>query len=780
MPTAESPAGDPDVAGLTTEESEEDSAQRRAVGQSVTLGSRVLRVVIEGLAVEDARAAVVTVTGVDERSFDRSVATDEQWLTYVKWVQRSLNRVVGSALEIDGQPGPQIQDAVRTFQRREGLPTSGRVDPKTEAALIGYDVAQNYAPQWPDDVRGSWPCQGLSSEFGLDPFFAAAAERREDVRVDTLEVAVDHPVHLIATTRVPLTDGIESDDGTTVYEVRVTLDPAAVFHGRVTREDGVAASEAQVGIVQLEDDFPIDKDGVGVKCGADGAFDIRVAIAGPYALASYEEGRRPTTMRVEAVLGSRHDLGDIVIEPGHAITGFARRGDEPLAGAAIDAIPPTWRTASPPGVGEEAVSWSVYEGRSFRGDGWSMHLLWLAPGFDTEGANPRENGRFELGRQRVGCDASGAFAFRGLGEGEYILRIREVPGAPESLPGLWDDAGGKERYRINGDKPALLVRAPEHGVEFAMRWTTLRFELSGDLAREDDGRLLLKKRSAYATPVDENGVDLRLVADPNAKGLNFVPEIITTQFALSKDETSYAFQAPPEQELTGEVVFPGRPPSPFAFRTAKSGGEVVVPVELEPIQETATLVIALENPRDEISDTFRVRSWRDGMYEFPPDIRKVAVVDGQLKIEDLFPGTHRVELCAGKNGYEQGLFHRTTFEIELDPGQVVTRPVTMPKGAGLRVTVRGEDGKLLSGEYEFFDDKGNRKWLNLFVDVGGGRYGGSSWKIYPYANHESFSELSPGGYELLLRSSGYEEKRVMVDLRQGEYEDVEVTLSESR
>ncbi len=67
---------------------------------------------------------------------------------------------------------------------------------------------------WPAEIRDSWPCHGLTSEFDLDPFFPHALE---------LEVEVDHPDHLSERTRIPLSRGVELANGKTVYEVRVRL-----------------------------------------------------------------------------------------------------------------------------------------------------------------------------------------------------------------------------------------------------------------------------------------------------------------------------------------------------------------------------------------------------------------------------------------------------------------------------------------------------------------------------------------------------------------------------
>lgn len=120
-------------------------AEEAPGGVSAFLGTRVLRVILEGITKEDARMTTVTLSGVDERA------------------------------------------------------------------------------KWPLEIRDSWLCEGLTSEFDLDPFFARLAERIDSLRVDELEVEVDHPDYLREKTRVSLSRGVDLTNGKTVYEARVRL-----------------------------------------------------------------------------------------------------------------------------------------------------------------------------------------------------------------------------------------------------------------------------------------------------------------------------------------------------------------------------------------------------------------------------------------------------------------------------------------------------------------------------------------------------------------------------
>ena len=325
------------------------------------------------------------------------------------------------------------------------------------------------------------------------------------------------------------------------------------------------------------------------------------------------------------------------------------------------------------------------------------------------------------------------------------------------------------------------MRAPGHGVVLEFRETSIHFELAGDLESEDEGRLVLRTKSAHPTPVDETGKDLRLVADPLANNLNFTPEYLSTQFLLSGEEPTYVLQAPPNKHMTGEVTFPGRQPVPLDFSTPEPGGEFVIPIRLVRGEEgqEATLVIELETPPAEIPETFTVLLWRGGKHGLldKPESRLVEVGSGQLRVEGLFPGKYHVRVRAGVDrSYPTGLFFEYELDLELHPGQVVTRSILLQRCAGLRVTVRDEGGALVGGEFEFFDHLGLPARLLLVVGEGQRRRG-NYHTIFPYGTHESSNPLRPGRYRLVLLSPGYAKRSVMVELRAGAYEDVDVTLS---
>ena len=54
---------------------------------------------------------------------------------YIRWVQSSLNKILGLRLAVDGIMGPATRSAVRSFQQRKGLAVDGILGSQTEASL---------------------------------------------------------------------------------------------------------------------------------------------------------------------------------------------------------------------------------------------------------------------------------------------------------------------------------------------------------------------------------------------------------------------------------------------------------------------------------------------------------------------------------------------------------------------------------------------------------------------------------------------------------------------
>jgi len=64
------------------------------------------------------------------------IEEEPQGANYIRWVQTSLNRIMGLRLDVHGIMEPQTRSAIRSFQRRQGLPVTGTVGPETEQALV--------------------------------------------------------------------------------------------------------------------------------------------------------------------------------------------------------------------------------------------------------------------------------------------------------------------------------------------------------------------------------------------------------------------------------------------------------------------------------------------------------------------------------------------------------------------------------------------------------------------------------------------------------------------
>lgn len=59
---------------------------------------------------------------------------------YIKWIQQSLNRILGLRLAEDGIMGAQTRSAIRSFQQKHGLKADGVVGERTEAAIKGASM----------------------------------------------------------------------------------------------------------------------------------------------------------------------------------------------------------------------------------------------------------------------------------------------------------------------------------------------------------------------------------------------------------------------------------------------------------------------------------------------------------------------------------------------------------------------------------------------------------------------------------------------------------------
>ncbi len=66
-------------------------------------------------------------------SFEGEVSRKSR--VYIRWVQQSLNQILGTRLAIDGVIGSQTRSAIRSFQTRHGLVVDGIVGPLTERVI---------------------------------------------------------------------------------------------------------------------------------------------------------------------------------------------------------------------------------------------------------------------------------------------------------------------------------------------------------------------------------------------------------------------------------------------------------------------------------------------------------------------------------------------------------------------------------------------------------------------------------------------------------------------
>lgn len=65
----------------------------------------------------------------------------------IRWIQGTLNKILGLSLKVDGVMGAQTRSAIRSFQQKQGLIVDGIVGQKTEQALIALSGTSSQSQQ---------------------------------------------------------------------------------------------------------------------------------------------------------------------------------------------------------------------------------------------------------------------------------------------------------------------------------------------------------------------------------------------------------------------------------------------------------------------------------------------------------------------------------------------------------------------------------------------------------------------------------------------------------
>jgi Putative peptidoglycan binding domain/Extensin-like protein C-terminus len=122
---------------------------------------------------------------------DRESASVPEWLeaaletevdrrssAYVRWVQRTLNKILGTRLAVDGVLGASTRSATRSFQRSRGLKADGIVGAQTERALIDSGAGSPPAPAAPPGPIPSLPTRPSPASARACPEPARRGEDR--------------------------------------------------------------------------------------------------------------------------------------------------------------------------------------------------------------------------------------------------------------------------------------------------------------------------------------------------------------------------------------------------------------------------------------------------------------------------------------------------------------------------------------------------------------------------------------------------------------------------
>ena len=110
---------------------------------------------------------------------------------YNRWIQRSLNQVMGLNLTVDGDIGAKSRNAIRGFQQRSGLAANGVVDSQTERALVAAGAMPPTGSTGPTP-DGSGPDDATAcGPFTLAPVENPGGGRIKDKRIpDSSDIVV--------------------------------------------------------------------------------------------------------------------------------------------------------------------------------------------------------------------------------------------------------------------------------------------------------------------------------------------------------------------------------------------------------------------------------------------------------------------------------------------------------------------------------------------------------------------------------------------------------------
>lgn len=124
---------------------------------------------------------------------------------FIRWVQRSLNQILGTNVNVDGLLGPETRSAVRTFQQHSGVQVDGIPGPQTTAALRSSLVAPCA------NVRQ--PCETLDN-FEFDVMRVLPAHQLKILHIARCVIASQGTARPIRSLRVV---GHTDSEGSTTY-----------------------------------------------------------------------------------------------------------------------------------------------------------------------------------------------------------------------------------------------------------------------------------------------------------------------------------------------------------------------------------------------------------------------------------------------------------------------------------------------------------------------------------------------------------------------------------
>lgn len=532
-----------------------------------------------------------------------------------------------------------------------------------------------------------------------------------------LRVRAEHLVCQVAEVNLPYSTDKR------VYECEIALKLGAVVTGRVAVPAGWKPGlgwsgeplRPDVALFDGSQALTQQRDGLDhAECDVEGRWTLRANHEGNFRVIAAVDGLRPASREVVLSLGQCLDAGTIELERGATISGHARAAGKP------------------PPEGTLVMARKKYQ---------SASIGVPSRGSLSLGSISTAGGELEYAFVRARTHADGSYEICGLAAEEYDVQVQQLAGLR---------MGVDERARFGRS-----VRAPQSGVD--LEDLPPCFELA------------LTVSGRPPTDADLQGLVLDLVS--------LSRENRTFAIDLTRSAAGYGrIQVDPD--VSYEVRIPaGRyAASTLSLGTLQFGDQKVFPLDLQPDDQSSTLIVRVPGRSADAHDPFEFR-FIDSSAARADSGKSVAPSKvGTFDFPNLPPGSY--EVLVKPFDYwapaDTSYYLPAEFAITLPPKATVEHELRLGIGGRMRVSAKDERGGRLDAAVELRDGTGTKLETEFYGVTNEGLWK-STWSISARgpADH---APLPAGHYELTIAAEGFAPEVFPVDLIAGETTTLDVVL----